>query len=270
MDKKLVYETLLQKISRDEPVALVTVLESRGSAPGKPGFKMLVDLSGNTVGTIGGGLLEARVIEEAVGVIKSGTYKIGTYSLTPKEAGGIGMLCGGEITVFIETVVPAEVLLVVGGGHIALPLVHMGSLLGFKVAVMDDREEFCNRERFPDASECLVGEIGSLLESYKITKNTYIVIVTRGHEHDELALEKVLGSGAAYIGMIGSRSKTEKIFKNLLEKGFEKSELDKVYTPIGLNIGAKTPEEIAVSILAEIIAVKNQAAAKTGREVCGL
>lgn len=257
MDKKAVYETLLQKISRGEPVALVTVLQSRGSAPGKPGFKMLVDQKGNTVGTVGGGLLEARITKEALEVMESGNYKIGTYSLTPKEAGGVGMLCGGEITVFIEAVVPAEVLLVVGGGHIALPLVHMGSLLGFNVTVIDDREEFCNKERFPSAAECLVGEIGSVLERYNITRNTYVVIVTRGHEHDELALEKVLGSGAAYIGMIGSRSKTEKIFENLIKKGFERSELEKVYTPIGLNIGAKTPEEIALSILAEITAVKN-------------
>ena len=251
-----IFMRLLQMIENEQPAAIVTVLEVKESAPGKPGFKMLVDQEGNTIGTVGGGLIEATLIKDAVEAIKKNTPKIGTYKLDREAAGGIGMLCGGEITAFIDVIAHRESLVIVGAGHIAQPLAAMAKILGFSVIVIDDREDFCNKERFPTADRCLVGDIGDLLTSIKITDNTFIVIVTRGHSHDETALDRTIDTKAAYVGMIGSRNKVKSIFQNLLNKGFHDSDLQKAHAPIGLDIGAKTPEEIAVSILAEIISIK--------------
>jgi len=265
MLQKNIYERLLQMVEQEEPAALVTVLEAKGSAPGKPGFKMLVDLEGSTTGTVGGGLIEATLIKEAVEAIKKNTPKIGTYKLNQNVAGGLGMLCGGEVTAFVDVIAPPETLVIAGAGHIAQPLAVMAKILGFKVTVLDDREEYSNKERFSTADQCLVGDIGELLETMKITRNSYIVIITRGHAYDELALEKTLNSEASYIGMIGSKNKVNKVIQSLLEKGFPESQLKRVHAPIGLDIGAKTPVEIAISILAEIILEKN----KQSTNACG-
>ncbi|RJX25741.1 MAG: xanthine dehydrogenase [Dethiobacter sp.] len=267
MIQKEIYKRLLQMVEKEEPAAMVTVLEAKGSVPGKPGFKMLVDLEGNTTGTVGGGLIEATLIKEAVEAIKNNTPKIGTYKLNQDVAGGLGMLCGGEVTAFVDVIAPQESLVIAGAGHIAQPLSAMAKILGFRVIVLDDREEFCNKERFPSAEQCLVGEIGEILNTIRITGNTYIVIVTRGHAYDEVALEKTINSEASYIGMIGSRNKVKNIFQNLLNKGFNESQLQKVHAPIGLDIGAKTPEEISVSILGEIILVKNKNKLGTSKNI---
>lgn len=256
--QKGIYKLLLKMMEREEPAALVTVVETKGSSPGKPGFKMLVDLQGNTVGTIGGGLVEATAINEAVEAIRLNTPKYSTYSLDNNTAAGLGMICGGETTVFIDIIVSPETVLIAGAGHIAQPLALMSKILGFRVIVLDDREEFCNKERFPTADECLVGDIEYLLEEAKINENTYLVIVTRGHSHDEKALEKTINSKARYLGMIGSEKKVDTIFQNLLNKGISENKLKQVYAPIGLDIGAKTAEEISVSILSQIISVKNK------------
>ncbi len=261
MEKKI-FERLCQMTGNAEPAALVTIIESAGSVPGKTGFKMLVDLEGNTLGTVGGGPIEATAIREAVEAIKENASKIRKYRLDNEQAGGVGMICGGEVTVFIDVIIPPESLLIIGAGHVARPLAAMAKAVGFHITVMDDREEFCNSERFPSADQCLVGEIPELLQNWKITGNTYITIVTRGHELDETALEKTLLSGANYLGMIGSKSKVQKIYNNLMEKGFSEKDLEKVHAPIGLDIKAITAEEIAVSILAQLIFVKNRVKAK--------
>ena len=260
--EKEIFERLCQMTGNAEPAALVTIIKSTGSVPGKTGFKMLVDLEGNTLGTVGGGPIEAKVIREAVESIKENASKIGKYRLDNEQAGGVGMICGGEVTVFIDVIIPPDSLLIIGAGHIAQPLAAMAKTVGFHVTVMDDREEFCNSERFPTADQCQVGEIPELLQDWKITGNTYITIVTRGHELDEVALEKTLLSGANYLGMIGSKSKVQKIYNNLMEKGFSEKDLEKVHAPIGLDIKAITAEEIAVSILAQLIFVKNRVKAK--------
>jgi xanthine dehydrogenase accessory factor len=256
--QKEIYEILMAMMEKEEPAALVTVVETKGSSPGKLGFKMLVDLQGNTVGTIGGGLVEATAIKEAVEAIKLNTPKHITYSLENDTAAGLGMICGGETTVFIDIIITPETLLIIGAGHIAQPLALMGKILGLRVIVVDDREEFSNRERFPTADQCLAGNIEKLLEEIKINENTYLVIVTRGHSYDEKVLEKTINSKARYIGMIGSQKKVATVFQNLLKKGISESKLKDVYAPIGMDIGAKTPEEISVSILSQIISVKNK------------
>lgn len=258
MVKKEFYERLYQIVEGDEPVALVTLLKTSGSAAGKPGFKMLVDHKGDIVGTIGGGLVEATAIQEATEALQKNVPRISTYKLDTEEAGGLGMVCGGEITVFIDIITPPDTLVIVGAGHIAQPLAAMGKLLGFNITVLDNHEQFCNKERFPQADQCLVGDIPELLQNMQITQNTYVIIITRGHIQDQNALEATLLSSAAYLGMIGSKNKVKTIFDNLLAKGFSAGDLEKVYAPIGMNIGAKTAEEIALSILAQVIAVKNR------------
>lgn len=263
------YAELLNRIEREETVALVTVLETSGSAPGKAGFKMLVDAGGATLGTVGGGLVEATVIRDALEAMGERKSRVCTYKLDKDEAGGIGMICGGEARVFIDVIAAAETLLIAGAGHVAQPLAAMGAILGFKVVVVDDREDFCNRERFPTAADCLVGDIGAMLAGAKITPNTYVVIITRGHAYDQQALEQTINTRAAYIGMIGSKKKVHTIFKELRQKGIDEDKISRVYAPIGLEIGAKTAEEIAVSILAQIVAHKYGKSKKQGRELYG-
>jgi xanthine dehydrogenase accessory factor len=254
-----IYQEIIRIKERGEEAALVTIVSATGSTPREEGAKMLVKPDGTIAGTIGGGSLEAQVIKEAVGVIKQGKPKRLHMSLTAKEAEEAGMICGGDLEVFIEPILTAPTLYIFGGGHISLPLAQMGKLLGFKIAVIDDRAEFASAERFPEAEMVLAGDFSQAFSKLNIDKTSYIVIVTRGHQNDELVLEWAVGTPAKYIGMIGSQTKVKTVFSHLLAKGVSKETLDNVHSPIGLAIGAQTPEEIAVSILAEIIKVRRSA-----------
>jgi xanthine dehydrogenase accessory factor len=169
------------------------------------------------------------------------------------------MICGGDTEVFIEPITAAPSLFVFGGGHIAVPLVKMAAIVGFKSTVIDERPDFASAERFPDAVEVVVSDIPPAYERLNIDKGSYIVIVTHGHKGDEVALEGALKTPAKYIGMIGSKDKNKAVFTHLLAKGFTQDDLGRVHAPIGIRIKAQTPEEIAVSILAEMIAVKRSA-----------
>ena len=251
-----IYQEIVRVKAEGEEAALVTIVSATGSTPREEGAKMLVRTDGSILGTIGGGSLEAQVIEEAVKVIKQGKPKRLHMSLTAKEAEEAGMVCGGELEVFIEPILTPPTLYLFGGGHISLTLAKMGKLLGFKIAVIDDRAEFASADRFPEADVLLAEDFTKSFPKLKIDKSSYIVIVTRGHQHDELVLEWAVGTLAKYIGMIGSKTKVEAIFSHLLAKGISKEQLDRVHAPIGLKIDAQTPEEIAVSILAEVIKVR--------------
>jgi xanthine dehydrogenase accessory factor len=217
---------------------------------------MLVKADGSILGTIGGGSLEAQVIKEAIKAIGEGKPKRLHIGLTAREVTEEGMLCGGEVEVFIEPILTLPTLYIFGGGHISLPLAKIGKLLGFKIAVIDDRAEFANTDRFPEADITLADDFTKTFPKIKIDKSSYIVIVTRGHQHDELVLEWAMGTKAKYIGMIGSKTKVKAIFSHLQAKGITKEQLNRVHAPIGLKIEAQTPEEIAVSIIAEIIMVR--------------
>ncbi len=162
----------------------------------------------------------------------------------------------GDVGLFVEAVEPAPELIVVGAGHIALPLVAMGRLLDFEVTVIDDRAAFANRERFPDADALLVGPVDEELRRRPIGGDTYVVLVTRGHQHDEVALKAVIGSPAAYVGMIGSRRRIREVFRHLAETGVPAERIERVHAPIGLAIGAETPAEIATAIAAELVKVR--------------
>jgi xanthine dehydrogenase accessory factor len=251
-----IYQEIVRIKAEGEEAALVTIVSATGSTPREEGTKMLVRADGSILGTIGGGSLEAQIIEEAVKVIKQGKPKRLHFALTAKEAEEAGMVCGGELEVFIEPILTSPSLYLFGGGHISLPLAKMGKLLGFKIVVIDDRAEFANPDRFPEADIILAGDFTKSFPKLKIDKSSYIVIVTRGHQHDELVLEWAVGTPAKYIGMIGSKTKVETIFSHLLTKGISREQLDRVHAPIGLEIDAQTPEEIAVSILAEIVKIR--------------
>jgi len=248
-----IYQEIVKVRTEGEEAALVTVVSASGSTPREEGAKMLVKPDGSIVGTIGGGSLEAQIIEEAVKVIRQGRPKRLHRSLTAKESGEEGMICGGDLEVFIEPILTPPTLYIFGGGHIALALTKMGKLVGFKIAVIDDRAEFASAERFPEAEVVLADEFTKSFPKIKIDKSSYIVIVTHGHQHDEVVLEWAVGTLAKYIGMIGSKIKNETLFKHLRARGISQQQLDRVHAPIGLVIGAQTPEEIAVSILAEVI-----------------
>jgi len=248
-----IYQEIVRVKTGGGEAALVTVVSASGSTPREEGAKMLVKPDGSIVGTIGGGSLEAQIIEEAVKVIRQGRPKRLHRSLTAKESGEEGMICGGDLEVFIEPILTPPTLYIFGGGHIALALTKMGKLCGFKIAVIDDRAEFAQAERFPEAEFVLAEDFTKSFARLKIDKSSYIVIVTHGHQHDEVVLEWAVDTPAKYIGMIGSRTKNETIYSHLRARGISQEQLDRVHAPIGLDIGAQTPEEIAVSILAEVI-----------------
>ncbi len=256
MDPKPIMEELLLCLEQKRPAALVTVVSASGSTPSRPGAKMLVYEDGSILGTVGGGALEARLIEEAGRVIKKGEPFYASYSLNSNDAAGLGMVCGGEVSAFIDCFVTGPEMVIVGAGHISQDLARMAKMLDFKVTIIDDREDYACEERFPEADQLIAADIGSALDNLKITENTYLALLSRGHKHDQVALEKVACSDAAYIGMIGSRSKIKTVFENLRQKGFADSDLEKVHAPIGLDLGGNTPAEIALSIAAEIVKVR--------------
>jgi xanthine dehydrogenase accessory factor len=247
----------LKRIDKSETIALVTIVETKGSTPREVGAKMVVGKDGLIAGTIGGGITEARVIEEVKQALKEGKGKLLTYHLTKEKAAlDKGAICGGDMKLFVDVLHPKEEVLIFGGGHIAVCVSKLVKTVGFRLVIIDDREEFVNKERFPEADEIIVESIEKALKHIKITPSTYIIIVTRGHLQDQEVLASVIKSDAAYLGMIGSSKKNATVFQNLKEQGISAEELKKVHAPIGIDIKAQTPEEIAVSIIAEIIQVR--------------
>lgn len=249
-----IYEEAAKVLAEGRQAALVTVISADRSTPREVGAKMLVKPDGSIFGTVGGGGVEHLSIKKALEVIKEGKPIRYHISLTPEK--DPGMLCGGEMEVFIEPVLSAPTVYIFGGGHISRTLSKMAKLAGFRVAVIDDRPEFANAENFPEADIVMAEDIAEAFSKLKIDRTGYIVIVTRGHKSDEAVLEQALKTPAKYIGMIGSKTKVKAIFDHMREKGFTEDSISNVHAPIGLQIGAETPEEISISILAEIIKVR--------------
>lgn len=260
-----VLKIIQDEIESNRKVALLTLTGIEGSTPRNEGSMMVVLENGNTYETIGGGKLELVSIAKAKECLKKGTSKKYTFDLTDNE-GSLGMQCGGQAEVFIKVFKPDNKLLIVGGGHIALQLYKLGKLMNFQTLIFEDREEYCNHERFPDADELIMGDIEEKLKDYPISSDCYVVIITRGHKYDEIALKTVLNRGASYIGMIGSRHKTRYVMNNLRKEGIKEAVLDSVYAPIGLRLGGEEPTEIALSIMSEIMLVKNKGSLKHMRD----
>jgi len=252
-----ILEEVLKRVQGNETIALVTIVDISGSAPGMIGSKMAVNFNGRLVGTIGGGILEGKVINLAKEAIKKHKSQLLNYHLTRDEASlEKEVICGGDVQIFIDVIEPQEEIIIFGAGHIAVCLSKLAKMIGLKVTIVDEREEFSNKERFPEADQIIVAEPDQVLDKIRNISSTYFVIITRGHLKDEEALLTVIGQQAKYIGMIGSSQKNAVIFQHLREKGITQEKIHKIFSPIGLDIGAKTPEEIAISIIAEIVQVR--------------
>ena len=249
----------IARIKRERVMAaLTTVVSGETGVPGKTGFRMLVYSDGMILGTVGGGLLEAKVREEALRCIEEKTSRLLKLKLD-QTGRGIGVLCGGEAEVFVEPILTDSSIFIFGGGHIAIPLAQFAKALEFTVVVVDDREEFASRDRFPTADQVKAGDFSTVIKSIEFHSDDCVVIITHGHEHDELVLKECLSkkNGPEYIGMIGSKGKVTTVLSHLKQQGVSEELLANVNAPIGLDIGAKTPAEIAISIIAEIIAHKH-------------
>ena len=252
-----VFAAVADALERGEPAALVTIVATHGSTPQRVGAKMLVFGDGRMVGTIGGGCYENDAFWKAREAITARNPQLVHYELSDDFAQETGLICGGQMDVYIEPIEPSPELYVIGAGHVGTHLAHLAQEVGFHVHVVDDREKFANRDRFPAATEVLTEDIPAWLARTNLTPNAYVVIVTRGHTNDLEALRALAPRDLRYLGLIGSRAKVARIYDALTADGMPAEHLKKVHAPIGLDIGAVTPQEIAVSILAELIAVKH-------------
>ncbi len=237
---------------KGKAAALCTIIRTKGSTPRKAGSKMLVYDDGSFVGTIGGGEVESRVIDLARQAINSGESTIGSYDLIDPVKGDPGV-CGGSMEVFIDPLNQAVDLIVVGGGHVGKAVVHLAKWLGFRVILNDDREEFCTPEKAPGADEYIHCKLEDLPDQYTFSPRTVLVLATRSNQVDIQGLPRLLDVPTAYIGVISSKRRWKVTEEQMLEIGVKKNDLKRVYAPIGLDINAESPEEIAVSILAEVL-----------------
>ena len=252
-----VFAALGEALKNGEDVALVTIVSANGSTPQRVGAKMLVFADGRVVGTIGGGCYENEALWKAREALKTRKASTEHYELADDFAAESGLICGGQMDVFIEPVEPAPDVYIFGAGHVGACLARMAHDTGFRVHIVDDREKFADAERFPTGVEVVVHDIPEWLGAHPLPPTAYGVIVTRGHKYDLDALRALVRSNLRYVGLIGSKAKVKRIFDALREEGATPDTLSRVHAPIGLDIGAITPQEIAVSILAELIAVKH-------------
>jgi xanthine dehydrogenase accessory factor len=252
-----VFAAVADALERGESAALVTIVSTTGSTPQRVGAKMLVFADGRLVGTIGGGCYENDAFWKAREAITSRRPQLVHYELSDDFAQETGLICGGQMDVYIEPIEPSPELYVVGAGHVGFHLARLAHEVGFRVHVIDDREKFANRERFPTATEIVADDIPAWLDRTKVPPHAYVVIVTRGHTNDLEALRALAPRDLRYLGLIGSRAKVARIYEALTADNMPAEQLRNVHAPIGLDIGAVTPQEIAVSILAELIAVKH-------------
>ncbi len=262
---KRIYERMADMARQGSAGVLATVIRTQGSTPRSAGAKMLIARDGRTWGTIGGGSVEAAVIREVAGVLETGTPGIRAYDLEEKI--GSQSICGGRMEVFLDPLPVAEKLYVFGAGHVARAVVPMAKAVGFCTIVIDPRSQLADPGRFPTADEIVVEDFVPFAEGMEPGPDAYVVVVTPNHEYDEEVVRAVLGKPFRYVGMIGSRQKVATVIGHLREFGFAESQIESLHSPIGLDIGAETPEEIAVSILAELVECRRKgvALAKEGR-----
>jgi xanthine dehydrogenase accessory factor len=254
---KEVFAAVADALGRGETAALVTIVSTTGSTPQRVGAKMLVFADGRIVGTIGGGCYENDAFWKAREAITARKPQLVHYELSDDFAQETGLVCGGQMDVYIEPIEPSPELYVIGAGHVGTELATLAHAVGFEVHVVDDREKFASRDRFPDVTAVVAEDIPTWIARTSLPSHAYVVIVTRGHTNDLDALRALVTRDLRYLGLIGSRAKVARIFEALQQEGVAAECLKRVHAPIGLDIGAVTPQEIAVSILAELIAVKH-------------
>jgi xanthine dehydrogenase accessory factor len=234
------------------PVVLATVVSTRRSVPRHAGTKMLVYENGQQSGTIGGGELEATVIADAIGVLRTGKTRLETYALVDPDRGDPGV-CGGEMTIYLEPYMPPHTVYVIGIGHVGRAVVELAHWLGYRTVATDDRPDRLTEDALAGADERIAGSVADAMATAPITEDTSVVVVSRSVEHDVDAIPQLLKTQARYIGVMGSDRRWNTTRKQLLEGGLAESDLARIHVPVGIELGAETVEEIAVSILSEII-----------------
>ena len=259
---KSIYQALSEIEAGNGSAALCTVVKSQGSTPRHTGSKMLVYPDGKFIGTVGGGDLEHRVLDEAWMAIADGQPRHLHYNMSDPSRGDVGV-CGGQVEVFVEPILPAPMVIILGAGHVGKAVAHLAKWLGFRVAASDDRVEFCTPESIPDADAYYPIPMEQLPKHVRITRQTCLVLTTRGSNVDALGLGPLLETEAGYIGVIGSKRRWAETVKLLKEQGVPAEKIERIHSPIGLELQAETPEEIAVSIMAEILMIRNKGTGKT-------
>lgn len=251
-----IYEEVVRLRRLGQKCALATIVQVNGSIPSYPSAKMLVREDGSIGGTIGGGCVEAEVWNAAREVMESEKSRNLTFNLGQDAAYDNGLICGGQLNIFVEPVIPQPRLLLFGAGHISKSICSVATMSGFAVSVIDDRENYANQERFPEAVEVFSDEYEDTFPKLIVNGTTYIVIVTRGHRDDMRVLRWAVDQPARYIAMVGSRRKVLGVTKEFEKEGVPREDFERIHAPMGLEIGAITPEEIAVSVVAEMIACR--------------
>ena len=266
-----ILEEVVRMKRAGERGALATIVNANGSIPSYESSRMLVRDDGSTVGTVGGGCVEADVWAAAKEVILSEQPRKMVFNLNHEAEFDAGLICGGTLEIFVEPVLPTPMLYIFGAGHVSTAVANVASHAGFKIGVIDDREAFANAERFPMATE-LYTSYADAFEKIQPNSSTYLLIVTRGHAGDMRVLDWAIRTEARgfvprYIGMMGSKRKVIAVYKALEKEGLTFAQLDRVNAPVGLDIGALTPEEIAISITAELIAVRRNSSNQNNKSI---
>jgi len=256
-----IYEEIVRLRQEGRSCALATIVNTQGSIPSFASAKMLVRDDGSIVGTVGGGGAEFEVIKAAREVIETEKPSMVTFNLNKRPGVDAGMVCGGSLDIYVEPIVVAPRLLIFGAGHVGLSTYRAARLTGFDVTIVDERPEFANRERYPEANEIIVAPYDDVATRVKPTPNSYILIFTPGHITDMRVLRWAVTTPARYIGMMGSKRKVTGIFHELQKEGIPAERLERVHAPVGLDIGAQPPEEIAISVVAEMIAIRRRSTA---------
>src|SRR5450755_1570601 len=251
-----IYDEIVRLRRLGQKCAVATIVQVNGSIPSYESAKLLVREDGSMLGTVGGGCVEAEVWTAAREVIETDKPKHLSFSLGEDAAYDNGLICGGQLNIFVEPVTPQPRAFIFGGGHVSKSLSKVANLAGFATVIIDDREAFANKERFPEADEVFAEEYESVFPKLPITSTSYLIIVTRGHRDDMRVLRWAVETPAKYVAMIGSKRKTISVVKELEKEGFAREAFERIFAPMGLDIGAESPEEIAVSVVAEMIAAR--------------
>ncbi len=259
-----IYDEIVELRRNGLRAALATIISRKGSTPRKKSTKMLIYEDGRRTGTIGGGCAEAEVCREALASIRSGEPQLVHLDLTGDDAEDGGLICGGSMEVYVEPILPDPALVIFGAGHVGRCVANVAAPLGFSVTVADDRLKYANRERFPNAAGLAVDSWENIFNQLKVDDSTYLLIATRGHQYDLACLRFAVKTPAKYIGLLGSKRKIDLFYEALVEEGIARESLKRVHAPVGVAIGAETPEEIAVSIAAQLISVRRQVSSATG------
>lgn len=251
-----IYEQIVELRRKGLRAALATIIARKGSTPRKDAAKMLIYEDGRRSGTIGGGCAEAEVCRAALAIMRGGKPQLLQFDLAGDDPEDSGLICGGSMEVFVEPIQPDPALVIFGAGHVGRCVADLAKNIGFFVTVADDRIKYANRERFPNVDRLVVDSWENIYTQLEVNDSTYILIVTRGHQYDLVCLRFALKSPAKYIGLLGSRRKITLFYDTLEKEGVNPALFERVHAPVGIEISAETPEEIAVSIAAQLISVR--------------